>query len=63
MLPLEPIKLNCTYEERTSTKDTSKKYKAIFVKLADNYEKVVFLTVPEQVLVENNNSSSSPYDF
>ena len=58
MLPLEAIKLNCTYEERTSTKDSSKKYKAIFIKIADNYEKVVFVSVPEQALIENNNTSS-----
>lgn len=54
MLPLEPIKLNCVYEERTSTKDNGKNYKAIFIKISDNYEKVVFLTVPEQALLEQN---------
>lgn len=60
---MEPIKLDCTYEERTSIKDTTKKYKAIYIKIAPNYEKVVFLTVPEQALLEQNNKSSSPYDF
>ena len=63
---MEPIKLDCTYEERTSTKDTSKKYKAVIVKIAPNYEKVVFLTIPEQALLEQNavvTSSTSPYDF
>ena len=61
MLPLEPIKLDCTYEERTSTKDSTKKYKAIFIKIADNYEKVVFVSVPEQALIENNKDSSYNY--
>lgn len=60
---MEPIKLDCTYEERTSSKDTTKKYKAIYIKIADNYEKVVFLSVPEQALIEQNYKSSSPYDF
>lgn len=52
---MEAIKLDCTYEERTSTKDNSKKYKAIFIKISDNYEKVVFVSVPEQALIESNN--------
>ena len=66
---MEPIKLDCTYEERTSKKD-GKLYKAIYIKLASNYERIVFPTVPEQVLLEQNylgnsqsSSSTSPYDF
>lgn len=58
---MEPIKLDCTYEERTSTKDTTKKYKCIIIKIADNYEKVVFLSVPEQALIESN--YTSPYNY
>lgn len=53
MSTLETIKLDCTYEERTSKNDTTKKYKAVFIKLADNFEKCVFLSVPEQALVES----------
>lgn len=59
---MEPIKLDCTYEERTSTKDTNKKYKAIFIKISDKYEKVVFVTVPEQALIEQNKNTSI-YDY
>lgn len=59
---MEPIKLDCTYEERTSTKDSTKKYKAIFIKISDNYEKVVFVTVPEQALIEQNKKTSI-YDY
>lgn len=54
MSTLEAIKLDCTYEERTSQKDTTKKFKAIFIKLAPNFEKVVFLSVPEQALLESS---------
>ena len=50
---MEPIKLDCTYEERKSEK-TGNMYKAIFIKLAPNYEKVVFIKYPEQVLIEQN---------
>lgn len=64
---MESIKLECTYEERTSRKDNSKKYKAIFIKIAPNYEKMVLVSVPEQALIESNNSSSTsnvnPYSF
>lgn len=61
---MEAIKLDCTYEERTSTKDSNKKYKAIFIKISDNYEKVVFVSVPEQALIESNKDQkdfSYPY--
>ena len=54
---METIKLDCVYEERTSTKDKSKKYKAIFIKLSPEYEKVVFVSVPEQVLIEKENTT------
>ena len=64
---MESLKLECTYEERTSKKDNSKKYKAIFIKIAPNYEKMVLVSVPEQALIESNNSSAStnvnPYSF
>lgn len=61
MSTLEAIKLDCTYEERTSTKDTTKKYKCLVIKFTDNYEKVVFLSVPEQALIESN--YTSPYNY
>lgn len=65
---METINLVCTYEERTSKKDTSKKYKAIFIKIAPNYEKMVLVSVPEQALIESNNlptndSKVNPYNF
>lgn len=50
---MEAIKLNCTYEERTSKKDGNKTYKCLVIKFADNYEKVIFLTIPEIALIEN----------
>lgn len=52
MSSLETIKLDCTYEERTSKKDSTTKFKAVYIKLAPNFEKVVFLSVPEQALIE-----------
>ena len=58
MSTLEAIKLDCTYEERTSTKDSNKKYKCIVIKISENYEKVVFLSVPEQALIENTNKDN-----
>ena len=48
---MKPIILNCTYEERISTK-TNKPYKAVFVKLNDSYEKTLFLSYPEVALLE-----------
>lgn len=61
---MEAIKLNCTYEERTSKSDDKKKYKAIFIKISDNYEKVVFVSVPEQALIESNNKEQDyPYNY
>lgn len=50
--------LKCTFEERESSK-TGKKYKAIFIKLGDNYEKIVLLSAPEIALIEQNLSSST----
>lgn len=52
---MEAIQLHCTYEERTSKKDGTTKYKCLVIKLADNYEKVIFLTIPEIALIENAN--------
>lgn len=60
---MEAIKLDCTYEERTSTKDSNKKYKAIFIKISDNYEKVVFVSVPEQALIESNKDKDFSYPY
>lgn len=61
---MEPIKLECTYEERKSKKDSSKTYKAIFIKLSENYEKVVMIEYPEQKLIElSANSVIRPDDF
>lgn len=62
---METIKLSCTYEERTSKKDSSKKYKAIFIQIAPNYEKMVLVSVPEQALIEANSHSDNlnPYNF
>lgn len=58
----EPITLKCTYEERTSKKDNTKKYKAIFIKIAPNYEKMVLVSVPEQALIEANNTARVDFD-
>lgn len=61
---MEPITLRCTYEERTSKKDESKKYKAIFIKVNDRYEKMVLVSYPEQVMIENEAESTiKPVDF
>lgn len=49
---MDTIKVDCYYKEHTSKKDDSKKFKAISIRLSDDYEKLVFLTVPEQVLLE-----------
>lgn len=46
--------LPVTFEERTSTK-TNKRYKALFVKIAPDYDKIVFLSKAEQIMLENNN--------
>ena len=48
---MKAIKVDCTFEERTSKEGNT--YKALVIRLADNYDKIVFLTVPEQVLLEN----------
>ena len=48
---MKPIKVDCTFEERTSKE--GKSYKALIVKLADNYEKIIFLSVPEVALLES----------
>lgn len=50
--------LKCTFEERISTK-TGKSYKAIFIKLGNNYEKIVLLSAPEIALIEQNISTSN----
>ncbi len=52
--------LKATFEERVSTK-TGKSYKAIFIKLGDNYEKIVLLSAPEIALIESQNSSNNNY--
>ena len=51
---METIKLDCTYEERISKKDNTKRYKAIFVKLSPNFEKMILLSVPEMALIESS---------
>lgn len=48
---MNKIKVDCTFEERTSKE--GKTYKALFIKIADNYEKMIFLNVPEVALLEN----------
>ena len=61
---MEPIKLECTFEERVSKKDSSKKYKAIFIKISDNYEKMVLVSIPEVALIESkakNSDEINPY--
>lgn len=45
---MEPIKLDCTLEERISSK-SGKPYKAIFIKLTPNLEKMV---MPEKAETE-----------
>lgn len=61
---MEAIKLECTYEERVSKKDSSKKYKAIFIKINDRYEKMVLVSYPEQVMIESEASQVvKPSDF
>lgn len=61
MLPLKSIKVDCTFEERYSEKQ-KKNYKALFIRISDDYEKVVFLSVPEQKLLESN-SNIEKVDF
>lgn len=63
---MEPITLKCTYEERTSKKDDTKKYKAIFIKVNDKYEKMVLVSYPEQIMIESladTKQDFSPLDF
>ena len=48
---MNKLKVDCTFEERVSKE--GKTYKALFIKIADNYEKVIFLNVPEVALLEN----------
>lgn len=61
---MEPIKLDCTYEERVSKKDASKTYKAIFIKINDRYEKMVLVSYPDQIIIESEASKTvSPTDF
>ena len=49
---MESIKLNCTFEERTSKE--GKVYKCVVIKLSENYEKIIFLNAPEIALLENS---------
>ena len=58
VLTLKAIKLDCTYEERISEK-TQKPYKAIFIKLSDKYEKTVFVSYPEEALIDSINNIES----
>ena len=60
MLTLESKKIDATFEERTSKE--GKTYKCVVLHLADNYEKLVFLSIPEIALLESS-SKSSPYDY
>jgi hypothetical protein len=61
---MEPIKLECTYEERISKKDSSKKYKAIFIKINDRYEKMILVSYPEQIMIESVETTKlRPDDF
>lgn len=55
---MKSIKIDCTFEERKSEK-TNKNYQALFIKLANDYEKVVFLTVPEVKLLESTYKEDS----
>lgn len=58
---MEPIKLDCTYEERKSKND--KLYKAIVIRIGE-YEKLVMLSYPEQVLIESlAKTTYKPSDF
>lgn len=60
---MEPIKLDCTYEERKSEK-TGNIYKAIFIKITPKYEKVVLIKYPEQVLIEQvSETTIKPNEF
>lgn len=54
---MEPIKVDCVYKEQLS-KDKTKTFKALHVKIGEDYEKIVFLSVPEQKLLESNYSQS-----
>lgn len=51
---MEPIKLECTYEERKSKSGSL--FKCLVVKLSPNYSKLVMLDVPEQCLIETQHS-------
>ena len=54
--------IKATFEERTSKE--GKPYKCVVLRLADNYEKIVFLSVPEIALLESSNKDEkSPYDY
>ena len=57
---MEAIKLDCTLEERVSSK-SGKPYKALFIKLTPTLEKMVMLEKSEQEvisLVYGNNDSN-----
>ena len=61
---METIKVDCVYKEQTS-KD-NKTYKCCSIRLSDDYEKRVFLTVPEQLLLEKtyqDELEKNPYNF
>lgn len=61
---MEPIKLECTFEERLTKKGDGSKYKVVVIKLSDKYEKLVFLSYPEQILLESYaNEVTRPSDF
>ena len=47
---MEAIKLDCTLEERISSK-SGKPYKAVFIKLTPTLEKMVMLEKSEQELI------------
>lgn len=60
---MEPIKLECTYEERLSKKD-NKPYRAVFIKFNDNYIKPVLISYPERVMIESAQKEIiKPSDF
>ena len=52
---MEPIKLECTYEERKSKSGNT--FKCVMIKISDNYSKMVMVDVPEQALIESIHKS------
>lgn len=59
---MESKKIDATFEERTSKE--GKTYSCVVLRLANNYEKLVFLSTPELALLEKElKENKSPFDY